>query len=380
MVAQPFGRSAPAARRRPRSDELLERFGLAGKADELAGDLSHGEQRRLEIAVALACEPKMLLLDEPTQGMSHGDTEDTAEPLRSARSASDMTVLLIEHDIGLVMNLSDHVIVMHQGRKLAEGPPADVRANPAVQAAYFGACLTCSTISGPAHLLRPGHIIQGIDLDAAPRRGASGMFGRNGVGKTTLLKTIAGWIKPTCGRDRASTASASTACEPTASAMLGVGFVPEDRRIFPGLTVEENLELGFLQVKRRLGRGEPRGAGAVYDTLPASAANGASSMGTTLSGGEQQMLAMARVMVGKPNLLLIDEPSEGLAPMIVAEIFAILRDLRDSGAILLLVEQNVHEALSLADRFYAVERGRIVLEGMAESPSDRERLMATISV
>lgn len=119
-----------------RVDELLERFGLAGRAFDLAGDLSHGEQRRLEVAVALACKPKVLLLDEPTQGMSHGDTQDTAALIRSL--ASDVTVLLIEHDIGLVMSLSDHVIVMHQGQVLAEGTPTEVRSNPAVQAAYFG--------------------------------------------------------------------------------------------------------------------------------------------------------------------------------------------------------------------------------------------------
>jgi branched-chain amino acid transport system ATP-binding protein len=121
---------------RARVTELLERFGLAGKAALSVAQLSHGEQRRLEVAVALAGRPKVLMLDEPTQGMSHGDTQDTAALIRSL--AAEVTVLLIEHDIGLVMNLSDHVIVMHQGRKLAEGTPASVRANPAVQTAYFG--------------------------------------------------------------------------------------------------------------------------------------------------------------------------------------------------------------------------------------------------
>jgi len=109
---------------------------VTAKAQYPAGKLSHGEQRRLEVAVALACRPKVLLLDEPTQGMSHGDTQDTAALITSL--AADVTVLLIEHDIGLVMSLSDHVIVMHQGQKLAEGAPTDVRNNPAVQAAYCG--------------------------------------------------------------------------------------------------------------------------------------------------------------------------------------------------------------------------------------------------
>ncbi len=129
----PIGRSLIA---RARVSELLERFDLADKADYPVGKLSHGEQRRLEVAVALACRPKVLMLDEPTQGMSHGDTEDTAALIRSL--ATDVTILLIEHDIGLVMSLSDHVIVMHQGAKLAEGKPEAVRANPAVQTAYFG--------------------------------------------------------------------------------------------------------------------------------------------------------------------------------------------------------------------------------------------------
>ena len=121
---------------RARVDELLEQFDLADKAGLSVAQLSHGEQRRLEVAVALACKPKVLMLDEPTQGMSHADTQDIAVLIRAL--SREGTVLLIEHDIGLVMSLSDHVIVMHQGRKLAEGSPDAVRADASVQAAYFG--------------------------------------------------------------------------------------------------------------------------------------------------------------------------------------------------------------------------------------------------
>ena len=137
---QPVARSSVA---RDRAEELLERFGLAEKATALAGHLSHGEQRRLEIAMALACRPKLLLLDEPTQGMSHGDTQATAEMIKGLAGAGTgsgggLTILLIEHDIDVVMNLSDHVVVMHQGAKLAEGAPREVRENAAVQKAYLG--------------------------------------------------------------------------------------------------------------------------------------------------------------------------------------------------------------------------------------------------
>ena len=119
-----------------RADELLVEFGLLESRNQLAGALSHGQQRRLEIAVTLATRPKLLLLDEPTQGMSQGDTQETAELIKQL--GSKITVLLIEHDVDLVMDLSKAVIVMAQGKKLAEGSPQEVRSNPLVQAAYFG--------------------------------------------------------------------------------------------------------------------------------------------------------------------------------------------------------------------------------------------------
>jgi branched-chain amino acid transport system ATP-binding protein len=221
------------------------------------------------------------------------------------------------------------------------------------------------------------HIIQGIDLDARPGE-VIGIFGRNGVGKTTLLKTIAGWVTASEGT---VTLGEHGLCglSPDRICHAGVGFVPEDRRIFPQLTVEENLSLGLLQVRGRSRKDECRAIDAIYGRFPRLGER-RHQLGTTLSGGEQQMLAMARVMVGEPRLVLIDEPSEGLAPMIVAEVFAIVRELRDRGAIVLLVEQNVHQALSVADRFHVVERGSIVFSGEVGVEADRTRLMQLISV
>ncbi len=134
-LLRPVKHSATALRR---VAQLLEQFDLGTKADELAGYLSHGEQRRLEIAVSLASHPRMLLLDEPTQGMSQSDTQETETLIRGLSRDHGLSILLVEHDVELVMNLSDHVVVMHQGQKLAEGRPSEVRANAAVQAAYFG--------------------------------------------------------------------------------------------------------------------------------------------------------------------------------------------------------------------------------------------------
>jgi branched-chain amino acid transport system ATP-binding protein len=140
QILQPWRRgflpASSSVGTRIRVERLLSQFDLESSAGEEAGNLSHGEQRRLEIAVALACEPKIVMLDEPTQGMSHADTQETSALIRKV--AEDVTVVLVEHDIDLVMDLSDRIIVLTQGRVLAEGAPDEIRRNADVQAAYLG--------------------------------------------------------------------------------------------------------------------------------------------------------------------------------------------------------------------------------------------------
>jgi branched-chain amino acid transport system ATP-binding protein len=221
------------------------------------------------------------------------------------------------------------------------------------------------------------HILQGVDLTVGMGE-VVGLFGRNGVGKTTVIKTIAGWLTPSAGMVRfdgqdIGGLSSDRIC------LKGIGLVPEDRRIFPGLSVAENLELGLLQVPGRTRAEKRRALDEIYVRLPRLAERRA-QLGTTLSGGEQQMLAIARVLVGRPRLLLIDEPTEGLAPMIVDEIFALIRELRNSGTSILLVEQNVHRALDVCGPILALERGQVVFRGNAARPPDRERLMDIITV
>ncbi len=221
------------------------------------------------------------------------------------------------------------------------------------------------------------HVVQGLSL-AAQAGEAIGIFGRNGVGKTTLLKTVAGWLRPSSGTIRFDGQSIG-GLAPHRIARMGLGFVPEDRRIFPDLSVEENLTLGFLQVPGRSGAGNRAALAQVYARFPRLQER-RGQPGMTLSGGEQQMLAMARVMIGDARLLLIDEPSEGLAPMIVADLYAIIRAMKAAGKTILLVEQNVANALDVCDRFVAIERGHIVLAGSAASEADRKLLMETIAV
>lgn len=221
------------------------------------------------------------------------------------------------------------------------------------------------------------HVLQGVNLFINPGE-TVGLFGRNGVGKTTIVKTIAGWHKPSSG-DVYIEGRLTNEFPSDEITRLGLGLVPEDRRIFPGLSVEDNLKLGLMQVPLGERKAAEQNLEMVFDKFPRLRERRFQS-GTTLSGGEQQMLAMARVLVGNPKLLLIDEPTEGLAPMVVAEIFRIMEELKERGIAILLIEQNIHKAIHLCDRHYVVERGSIVLEGNSQNPIDRLKLIERISV
>jgi branched-chain amino acid transport system ATP-binding protein len=221
------------------------------------------------------------------------------------------------------------------------------------------------------------HVLQGITFEVGKGE-IIGLFGRNGVGKTTTLRTIAGWLAPTAGSIHFE-GHEIAGLTPDAICRLGIGLVPEDRRIFPGLTVDENLRLGLLQCPGRARRETAASIERVYARFPRLAQR-KRQMGTTLSGGEQQMLAIARVLVGAPKLLLIDEPTEGLAPQIVDEVFAIMSELKRDGQTIVLVEQNVRRALQVTDHIVAIERGRIIFSGSATHEEDRLELLRRIAV
>ena len=221
------------------------------------------------------------------------------------------------------------------------------------------------------------HVLQGVSLTVGAHE-VVGLFGRNGVGKTTIIKTVAGWVTPTSGELRFAGASIANVASDVIC-RRGVGLVPEDRRIFPGLTVEENIKLGLAQCPARSRSESQKKIDATYARFPRLAER-RKQQGTTLSGGEQQMLAIARVLVGEPKLLLIDEPTEGLAPIIVDEIFALMTTLRREGIPILLVEQNARRAAKLVDRFYVIERGVATFEGRSDRPDDVAGLFQRIAV
>jgi branched-chain amino acid transport system ATP-binding protein len=221
------------------------------------------------------------------------------------------------------------------------------------------------------------HVLQGVNLSIDPGE-TVGLFGRNGVGKTTIVKTIAGWYKPSQGKILFH-GQAIDALPPNEITRLGLGLVPEDRRVFPGLSVEGNLRLGLMQVQASERKAAEQRIQMVFERFPRLSERRDQS-GTTLSGGEQQMLAMARVLVGNPKLLLIDEPTEGLAPMVVADIFRLMEELKSQGISILLIEQNIHKAIHLCDRHYVVERGKVVLEGNSKNIEERQELIRRVSV
>ena len=204
------------------------------------------------------------------------------------------------------------------------------------------------------------HILQGIDIRVA-RGEIVCLVGRNGAGKTTTLRAIMGLVGKVQGRISFDGHDLRTRPVQARHA-LGLGYVPEERRIVPGLTVRENLRLGLLAAQ------PPRRERAAFDEVAEVFPRLAERLGqiaVTLSGGEQQMLAIARALIGRPKLVMLDEPSEGIMPVLVDEMFALFRRMRDAGTTILLVEQNVERALGIADRAYILDQGAVVYHDTA---------------
>jgi branched-chain amino acid transport system ATP-binding protein len=185
------------------------------------------------------------------------------------------------------------------------------------------------------------------------------LVGSNGAGKTTLLNTISGLIHPASGSIE-FLGTRIDGLTPHAIVELGMSHIPEGRKLFPEMSVRENLEMGAYT--KRVWKDKQQILDRVYELFPILKAR-QGQLASTLSGGEQQMVAMGRGLMSQPRLCIVDEPSSGLAPLIVDEIFGIIQGLRDQGIAIFLIEQNVQQTLEIADRAYVLENGRVVLEG-----------------
>ncbi|MFN5120809.1 MAG: ATP-binding cassette domain-containing protein [Bradyrhizobium sp.] len=354
---------------------LLLRFaGVDGDVDRLADSLSHGEKRLVEIARALALRPRILLLDEPAAGLSKGDKQRLTALLRRIADLG-IAVIIVEHDMPMIMSLSDLIVVLDGGKRIAIGDATAIRNDPAVRKAYLGDASpgeqsraprparqgTALEVKALDSFYGLSRALNGIDLVVAPGE-AVAVLGANGAGKTTLMRSIAGLEPPrSIGEVRLAETRIDT-MPAHVRARSGVVLVPEGRQVFPELTVKQNLELGAYA---RKGLDLDAEIEAMFVRFPRLKERIDQRAGL-LSGGEQQMLAVARGLLTGPKIFMLDEPSLGLAPLVVDELFASFERLRSEGMTIMVVDQMAGHALALADRAYLLETGSILKSGPAD--------------
>ena len=407
---------------------ILHVLDLLKYQDELAADLPVGIQRRVEVARALAMRPRLLLLDEPAAGLDAEETLRLGDLLKKVRERFKVSMLLVDHDMSLVMRTCDYIYVLDFGRLLARGRPEEIRDDPRVIAAYLGTAeadvenpdpigdtvivaagndAVSETVASeelddakveiehrvtardpelaavegrvePEHsaLLEVsglaagyGHleVIRDVDLFVRPGELVA-CIGSNGAGKTTTLRAISGVIRPSRGTITFA-GQDITGKRPEEIVGQGLLHVPQGRGLFPKLSVEDTLRLAVYSGHRG---GDLTPA---YDTFPKLKERRAQLVGT-LSGGEQQMVAMARALLVRPKLLLVDEMSQGLAPAIVQQLFRHLEAFKEQGIAVFLVEQFVDSALAVADRAYIFEQGSVSHEAPADELRRDKKLIA----
>jgi branched-chain amino acid transport system ATP-binding protein len=435
LVAAEMRRGWAREKTKPRAvaDELIERIGLTSVANERVERLSTGTQRLVELARALATKPRVVLLDEPSSGLNSQETDDFAE-LLAELAATGLGILLVEHDMGLVMNACHHIHVLDFGQIIATGTPTEVQANPVVRAAYLGegdeedevpadqaellqevtalqaevraeeespngespngaaAAAPVVVVNGDAPTVAgaatsgasdaptsgdPGVAIQLVDVQAAygsidvlhgvnisiPPGQVYALLGPNGAGKSTTLKVASGRLNPTGGAVYFYGEKVSGRA-PDKLARAGLCTIPEGRGIFPNLTVLENL-----RTMTYTGASLADVEGAAYSRFPRLSERRKQLAGT-LSGGEQQMLAIARAIATNPRVLLLDELSMGLAPLVVAELYDVVKRIAADDVSILVVEQFAHEVLGVADVAAIILHGSIEFEGAPAEVAD----------
>ena len=387
----------PRYRRAQRADrreatELLHLAGIARFADQDASSLSLGTRRLVEVARTLCARPSVVLLDEAASGLNDEEVAGLAALVRAMADAG-ATVIVIEHNFKFITSVSGTIHVLHLGQLIASGTPDEVSRDRQVIESYLGKASGATrdrkavAAAGPVpaagaapllelHDVESGYgdlrVLRGVSM-SIPTGSIEAILGRNGVGKTTLLSTIAGLLPAWKGSVTllGRPVGGSSAYRRSAA---GISLVQEGKRIFRRRTVWQNVMLGTHSLK--ISRSErQRLCRDVLDLFPALRERTGERAGG-LSGGQQQMLAIAQALASRPKILLLDEPSAGLAPTIVDELFARLRTLADDGLTILLVEQLADKALAIADHVTVLDRGQVVTSGAAESFEDATKLEA----
>jgi branched-chain amino acid transport system ATP-binding protein len=379
------------------ADAHLATVGLLDLADQPASALTAGQRRLLSIARILASGAQMLVLDEPGAGLNDVEKRTLGDIVLSLSKAGK-TILFIDHDMPLVSRIARRIIVLDQGRIIANGESAQVRRDPRVLEAYLG---QRGAVSAKITPVRPptGKPLLEISQMSVSYAGLAALdrisigvgrgeivalVGANGSGKSSLLRAIVGIEASTAERatfDGIELSGVST----DQRVAQGISLVPEGRALFSSLTVLQNLAAGRYARRRAEGfrhviwrsaserRQFEERLDAVYGLFPILKER-AQQLAGTLSGGQQQMLAIGRALMGDPRFLMLDEPSLGLAPRVLDEILRCVEKLRDEGLTILLVEQNVVAALAIADRGYVLANGRVVADGPGRVLLDDQRL------
>ncbi|HEX7382017.1 MAG TPA: ATP-binding cassette domain-containing protein [Nevskiaceae bacterium] len=368
-------------RRRPETRERARaaaaRVGLEDVLDRLPSELAFAAIRRMELAKVIALEPSVVLLDEPFAGLAPAETREFAE-LAAALREQGRAVVLVDHNVKAVAGLVDRIIAMNAGRKIAEGSPEEVTHDAEVRRVYFGHSLDQTTAAEPVHArseagtqspllavelksVRYGQAEALRDVRFEIRPGEFiAVVGINGAGKTTLLKSIMDFVA--YDGDIRWDGASLRGRKPASIARDGIALCPETRELFPFMSIRENLELGGHLLDRHALRTQLEWVFGLFPRLRERAGQRAH----TLSGGERQMLTIGRALMQKPRLLMLDEPTLGLAPLVLEDISTVLFKLqKDSGLTVLLAEQNLTFALKHADRIHLLETGSVRWEGPA---------------
>ncbi len=417
------GLRVPKAKRE-RADELLELLEITHIADQDAGGISGGQEKLLELGRVLMLDPECVLLDEPTAGVNPALQKRLMAHINTLNEEVGTTFVIIEHDMSVIADICDTVTVFDRGEVVVEGSFESVTRDERVREAYLGGDIdpdagiselveeatteeasigqtvsdapeessdqnvTAATTSGPTAVtadldgavdepwLVAENIVTGYgnhtvidDVSVESRNGITCIFGPNGSGKSTLLKTLAGTVPVWEGQIR-HRGQDITANSPHDNVSRGITMLPQDGGVFGNLTVRENLLLGGYTVSENREERYDEVLDAFPELEPKLDAKGAS-----LSGGQQMMLSFGRAMMTGAEVYLLDEPSSGLAPSLVDDVFEMTGRLVESGAQVVLIEQNVRDAMRIADYVYILAQGRLQFEGKPESLTDEDELV-----
>lgn len=347
------------------------------------GNLSFAWRKRLDLARTLVSEPKLLLLDEPAQGLPPHEIQKLGLFLKHIQREFKVGALIVEHNVSTLMEISDKIVVLNNGEKIAEGTPQEININPTVNEVYLGSAAAknkekLATIEKET-LTREGkpllevrnidlfygkaQALYSVSIEVYPGE-VVGLIGTNGSGKSTILKAVGGTEAPAFGEIYFKGIELPLG-SPEAASDYGIQYVPQGHIVFPNLTVYENLKIAGIMAEAR-GFTLENGLERVFHYFP-QLKDYKQAVAASLSGGQQQMLAIGQALMEFPDLLLLDEPSLGLAPSYVDSLFSIIKQISaDSGCAIILVEQNVTKALEVSNYIYMLSSGSLVGKGHAK--------------